>query len=169
MIKSKELEAAIEELPESAAYDAYLKEKSYVQLVPMSDSYSAIKEEVESALISTGAFKQIYSDNFFGTLDTIHIEIINQMNEYNELLSEIRRNEYSFETHINALSTALEQIKSVPKESVLSELQDIEQNLKDLYLFASEGKEQSVYGVFNTRIVNYGKIFGSTGQKSWEE
>ncbi len=169
MIKTKELEAAIEELPESAAYDAYLNEKSYVQLVPMSDSYSAIKEEVESALISTGAFKQIYSDNFFGTLDTIHIEIINQMNEYNELLSQVRRNEYSFETHINALNIALEQIKSIQKESVISELQDIEQNMKDLFLFASEGKEQAVYGVFKTRIVNYGKIFGSTGQKSWEE
>jgi competence protein ComGC len=169
MIKTKELEAAIEKLPESAAYDAYLQEKAYVQLVPMSDSYSAIKEEVESALISTGAFKQIYSDHYFGALDTIHIEIINQMNEYNELLSEIRRNEYSFETHINALNKALEQIKSFPTESVLAELQDIEENMKDLFLFASEGKEQAVYGVFNTRIVNYGKIFGTTGRKSWEE
>jgi hypothetical protein len=91
------------------------------------------------------------------------------MNEYNELLSEIRRNEYSFETHINALNKALEQIKSFPTESVLAELQDIEENMKDLFLFASEGKEQAVYGVFNTRIVNYGKIFGTTGRKSWEE
>ena len=169
MIKTKELDAAIEKLPESAAYDAYLQEKSFVQLIPESDSYSGIKDGIESALVSTGTFRQIYSDNYFGNLDTIHIEIINQLNEYNELLSGIRRNEYSFETHINTLNTALGQIKSIPNESVLSEVQDIEENMKNLFLFASEGKEKSVYGVFQKRIVNYGKIFGSTGRKSWEE
>jgi hypothetical protein len=45
----------------------------------------------------------------------------------------------------------------------------IEQDLQELFFFATEGKEESVYGVFNTKIVNHGKMYGRTGEKSWEE
>jgi competence protein ComGC len=168
-IKTKEIEAILDEIPTSAAFDAYLKTKSYVDVVPQSDSYSEIKDEIESALLSMGAFRQIYKDSFFGNLDTVHIELIGQLNEFNEMLSTIRRNTFSFDYHIDKLNTALSQIKSVPKESVLPTLQQAEEDLKTTYLFASEGKEKSVYGLFATRIVNYGKIYGSIGRKSWEE
>ncbi len=168
-IKTKEVEATLDEIPSSAAFDAYLKSKSFTEKIPVTDSYSEIKDQVESTLLSTGAFRQIYGDNFFGNLDTLHIEIIAHLNEYNEILSKIRRNQFSFDTYIDNLNTALTQIKAVPKESVLPVLEQVEENLKNIYLFASEGKEQSVYGLFSTRIVNFGKISGPIGQKSWEE
>ena len=143
--------------------------KPFATEIPVTDSYSEIKDQVESTLLSTGAFRQIYGDNFFGNLDTLHIEIIAHLNEYNEILSKIRRNQFSFDTYIDNLNTALTQIKAVPKESVLPVLEQVEENLNNIYLFASEGKEQSVYGLFSTRIVNFGKISGPIGQKSWEE
>jgi len=168
-IKTKEIEAVIEEIPTNAAFEAYLKSKSYVDHVPQSDSYSEIKDEVESALLSVGAFRQIYANNFFGNLDTVHVELIDQLNQFNELLSEMRRNTFTLDYHIEQLNTALSQIKSVQKESVLPTLQQVEEDLTKIYLFASEGKEKSVYGLFATKIVNYGKIFGPIGRKSWEE
>jgi len=168
-IKTKELEGTLDEFANSAAFDAYLKSKSFAEKIPVSDSYSQIKDQVESTLLSVGAFQQIYGDNFFGNLDTLHLETINHMNEYNDILSKIRRNQMSFDPYIDNLNTALSQIKAVPKESVLPALQQIEDNLKNIYLFASEGKEQSVYGLFSTRIVNYGKISDPGGRKSWEE
>ena len=79
MIKNKEVEAAIEKIPTSAAYEAYSKERKFVNVVPASDSYSEIKEQVESALLGLSAFKQIYGENFFGNLDSVHIEIIDQL------------------------------------------------------------------------------------------
>lgn len=168
-IKNKEVEGVLKEVPNSAAFDAYLKVKNFTEIVPGSDSYSEIKNLVESTLLSIGSFKQIYEDSFFGNLDTIHIDLIKQLNDYNQILSGMRRNQFTFDLHIQDLNSALEQIKSVNKESVLPSLLEIDEYLKELYLFASEGKEQSVYGIFSTRIVNYGKIFGTTGQKSWEE
>jgi hypothetical protein len=169
MIKTKEIESVLAKLPNSAVYDAYVKEKLYVQVIPVSDSYSEIKDQIESALISLGSFKQVYSDNFFGNLDSVHIELIDQLNSYDEMLSKVRRNTFSFEPFVESLNNALAQIKSVPKESLLSELQNIDENMKSLYLFASEGEEKTVYGVFKKKIVNFGKIYGSTGVMSWEE
>jgi competence protein ComGC len=168
-IKTKEIEAVLDQLPPTAVFDAYLKTKSYADIVPQSVSYSEIKNETESALISISAFKQIYNDSFFGNLDTVHIELIDQLNQFNELLSQIRRNTFTLDYHIESLNSALSRIKSVQKESVLPKLQKIEENLKTAYIFASEGKEKSIYGLFATRIVNYGKIDGPTGRKSWEE
>jgi hypothetical protein len=168
-IKTKEIEAELEKLPSTAVFDAYMKTKSFVDLVPQSDSYSQIKDEIESTLISVGTFRQIYEDSFFGNLDTIHVRIIAHLNEFNDLLSQIRRNTFSLDYHIESLNSALSQIKSVQNESVLPTLSRVEEELRTAYLFASEGKEKSVYGLFATRIVNYGKIDGPTGRKSWEE
>ena len=76
---------------------------------------------------------------------------------------------FHLQPFIENLNTALGQIKSVSKESVLSDLQQIEENMQKIYLFASEGETQNVYGVFKKRIENHGKIFGVAGNKSWEE
>lgn len=121
MIKTKEIEAVLDKLPNSAVYDAYLKEKNFIKTIPESDSYSEIKNQVEASLISMGSFKQVYADNFFGNLDSVHIELIDELNSYDEMLSKIRRNTFSFEPFVESLKTALAQIKSVPKESVLPE------------------------------------------------
>jgi len=168
-IKTKEIEAVLDEVPTGAAFSAYLKTKSYVDAIPQSNSYSEIKDKTESALVSTGAFIQIYKDSFFGNLDSVHVDLIDQLNQFNELLSKIRKNKFSLDYHIEQLNNALSQIKSVPKESVLPTLQQVQEDLTTTYFFASEGKEKSVYGLFATKIINYGKIYGTTGQKSWEE
>jgi len=168
-IKTKEIEAVLEKLPTTAVFDAYFNTKSYADVVPQSDSYAEIKDRIESALINIGIFKQIYGDSFFGNLDSVHVELIGQLNQFNELLSGIRRNTFTLDYHIESLNSALAQIKSVPKESVLPAITKIEEDLQDAFLFASEGKEESIYGLFATRIVNFGKIDGPTGQKSWEE
>ena len=85
------------------------------------------------------------------------------------MLSTIRKNNFSLDYHIEQLNSALSQIKSVPKESVLPTLQQVQDDLTTTYFFASEGKEKSVYGLFATKVINYGKIYGTTGRKSWEE
>jgi len=169
MIQNKEIEGALDKLTTSAAFDAYEKEKTFVETVPTSDSYSEIKEDLESALLGMGTFLQVYQESFFGNLDSVHIEIINQLETYEEILSKLRRNTFTFQPFIENLNQALEQIKSVPKTTVLPELQRIDENLKNLYLFASEGETQKVYGIFSRQIVNQGKIYGKTGMKSWEE
>ena len=168
-ITAKEIDAIVEKIPTSGAFEAYLKMKSFVDVVPQSNSYSEIKDEIEASLISVGTFRQIYEDNFFGNLDTIHVELIDDLNNFNEILSKIRRNRFSLDDNINQLNTALSQIKSVSKESVLPILQQVEENLTSAFFFASEGKEEPVYGLFATRVVNHGKIYGTTGIKSWEE
>jgi len=168
-IKTKEIEAVLDEVPTGAAFSAYLKIKSYVDAIPQSDSYSEIKDKTESALVSTGAFIQIYGDNFFGNLDSVHVDLIKELNKFNELLSKIRRNKFSLDYHIEQLNAALSQVKSVPKESVLPTLQQVQEDLTTIYFFASEGKEKSVYGLFATTVINYGKIYSTIGQKSWEE
>jgi hypothetical protein len=168
-IKTKEIEAVLDEVPTGTAFSAYLKTKSYVDDIPQSDSYSEIKDKTESTLISTGAFIQIYGDSFFGNLDSVHIDLIRELNQFNEILSNIPKNKLSLDYHIEQLNAALSQIKSVQKESVLPILQQVQQDLTATYFFASEGKEKSVYGLFATKVINYGKISGTSGQKSWEE
>jgi hypothetical protein len=169
MIQTKEIEGALDKLTTSAAFDAYEKEKIFVQSVPKSDSYSEIKDDLESSLLGIGTFLQVYQENFFGNLDSVHIEIINQLEAYDALLSNMRRNTFTFQPFIDNLNQALEQIKSVPKTTVVPKLQKIDENLKNLYLFASEGETKKVYGIFSRQIVNQGKIYGKTGIKSWEE
>jgi hypothetical protein len=168
-IKTKEIEAVLSQVPNGAAFEAYLNTKSFVEDIPQSDSYSEIKDKSESTLIATGVFQQIYGDSFFGNLDTVHVELIDELNKLNDIISKIRRNTLSLDYHIEQLNTALSQIKSVQKESVLPILQEVEEELTTTYLFASEGNEESVYGLFATKVINYGKIHGPTGRKSWEE
>jgi hypothetical protein len=169
MIQTKEVEAAIEKLPSSAAFKAYLNEKTLCETIPVSDSYSEIKQQIESALLGLGTFKQVYGENFFGNLDSVHIEIINQLSTFDEILSTIKKNTFSFQPYIAGLNNALEQIKSVSKESVLPQINQIDEDMKNLYFFSSEGETKTVYGIFKKQIVNQGKIFSATGRKSWEE
>jgi hypothetical protein len=168
-IKTKELDDVIDKTKEVLAYESYSKLKAFAEEVPSSNSYSQIKAKSEDALVSVGSFIQIYENNIFGNLDTVHIKIVDHLNEFNQILSKIRRNRYSFDWAIDNLSSSLTKIKSIPTETVIPSLKKIEENLKVVFLFASEGKEIPVYGVFKTKIVNNGKVYGTTGRKSWEE
>lgn len=168
-IKTKELDDVIDKTKEVLAYESYSKLKAFAEEVPSSNSYSQIKAKSEDALVSVGSFIQIYENNIFGNLDTVHIKIVDHLNEFNQILSKIRRNRYSFDWAIDTLSSSLTKIKTIPTETVIPSLKKIEENLKVVFLFASEGKEIPVYGVFKTKIVNNGKVYGTTGRKSWEE
>ena len=125
---------------------------------------------VENTLLGIGLFKQIAETQIFGKLDTVHLELIGEMDDFNELLSGIRKNTHSFDNHKTLIDEALTQIKSNSSGANLVEtLAKTELVLQDLFLFASEGKDESVYGIFSTKIINQGKMYGRTGEKSWEE
>ena len=168
-IKTKELDEVISKLKDTAVLSSYTELQTFVEIVPKSESYNMIKQLLESAIINAGIFKQIYENKLFGQFDTLHVQMTGHLSEFNNILSGIRRNTYSFDEFINTLNTAHNQIKSIPPQRVLSNLNEIEERLTDSFVFASEGQEKSVYGLFTTKIENYGKVFGKTGQKSWEE
>ena len=168
-IKTKELDDAIEKIKEVLAFDSYIKINSFVKDIPTTNSYSLIKDRTEDALVSVGSFIQIYENKIFGNLDTIHVEIIDYLTEFNDILSKVRRNKFSFDWAINDLNSSLNKIKSLAKETVLPSLRRSEENLKNIFLFASEGKEVPIYGVFKMKIVNNGKVYGKSGRKSWQE
>jgi hypothetical protein len=168
-IKTKELDEVISKIKDAPSLRAYTAFQDFVNIVPNSNSFTEIKDQIESALINTGIFKQIFQKHLFGQFDTLHVQIIDHLSDFNNVVSQIRRNTYSFNEFIDALNTTHNQITSIPSQSVLSNFNEIEKNLTDDFVFASEGREKNVYGLFTTKIENYGKVFGKTGQKSWEE
>ena len=168
-IKTKELDDLLSRLKNVGAFSAFGSFKAFVDQVPQSDSYSGIKELSSEALIATGSFVQIYGDNFFGKLDTLHNELIGHLNEFESIVSDIRRNTYSFTWAIDKFNNNLNSIKSVTGSEVVQNLQLIKEGLEDLYIYASEGDYRTVYGIFSTQIVNHGKVFSRLAQKSWEE
>jgi hypothetical protein len=168
-IKTKELDDLLPRIKEVGAFSAYSSYKSFIDLVPQSDSFSEIRDVSAEALIATGSFIQIYNDNFFGKLDTLHKELIGHLNEFESLVSEMRRNQFSFTWAMDNFNTSLNAIKSPTGSEVVPKLQQIKTGLEEVYIFAGEGDDRTVNGVFSTQIVNHGKVFGRTAQKSWEE
>ncbi len=168
-IKTKELDDVIPRITEVAVFEAYKNYQSFVDRVPVTDSYSEIQDDIASSLIATGSFIQVYEGQFFGKLDTLHLEMIAQLEDFNNILSSIRRNTFDFNWAIDQLNQSISQIKSVQGSAVLPTLKAVETDLKDLFIFASEGDEETVYGIFNMNVVNHGKVYGRTAIKSWEE
>jgi len=168
-IKTKELDDVIPRLREVAVIEAYSDYQNFIDRVPATDSYSEIKDNIASSLIATGSFVQVYEGQFFGKLDTVHIELINHLEDFNNILSSIRNNTFDFNWAINQLNQNLSQIKSIQGSAILPSLGGIEEDLKALFVFASEGADDRVYGIFKTSIVNHGKVYGRTAVKSWEE
>jgi hypothetical protein len=168
-IKTKELDDLLSRIKEVGAFSAYSSYKSFIDLVPQSDSFSEIRDVSAEALIATGSFIQIYNDNFFGKLDTLHKELIGHLNEFESLVSEMRRNQFSFTWAMDNFNTSLNAIKSPTGSEVVPKLQQIKTGLEEVYIFAGEGDDRTVNGVFSTQIVNHGKVFGRTTQMSWEE
>ena len=168
--KTKDIDAVINNLKTTSTLSSYESLYKFVSDVPSSNSYSEIKAMVENTLLGIGLFKQIAETQIFGKLDTVHLELIGEMDDFNELLSGIRKNTHSFDNHKTLIYEALTQIKSNSSGANLVEtLAKTELVLQDLFLFASEGKDESVYGIFSTKIINQGKMYGRTGEKSWEE
>lgn len=168
--KTKDIAAVIENLKATSTLTSFESLNKFVSDIPNSNSFSDIKTMVENTLLGVGLFKQIVNTQIYGKLDTVHQELLNEMNNFDELLSGIRRNTYSFESLKAQIEDALSQIKSNSTGGNLSEiLRKSEAALQEIYLFAEEGKDESVYGIFTTKIINHGKMYGRTGEKSWEE
>lgn len=168
--KTKDIAAVIENLKATSTLTSFESLNKFVSDIPNSNSFSDIKTMVENTLLGVGLFKQIVNTQIYGKLDTVHQELLNEMNNFDELLSGIRRNTYSFESLKAQIEDALSQIKSNSTGGNLSEiLGKSEAALQEIYLFAEEGKDESVYGIFTTKIINHGKMYGRTGEKSWEE
>jgi len=168
--KTKDVEALITELKSTSTMSSHESLYKFASEVPSSNSFSEIRDMLESALLGVGLFKQVVETSIYGKQDTVHLELLSELDNYNELLSEIRRNEYSFDENKTQLEEALAQIKSKTSGSGLIEkLAKTEQDLQEIFLFASDGKYESVYGVFTTNIVNHGRMYGRTGEKSWED
>jgi len=168
-IKTKELDLSLEKLNDTQLMGAYKGLYGFVYGIPGNKSYSSIFSKLDSALISVGAFKQVYTDNFFGKFDSTHSEIKAYLEGLNEILSNIRRNTITVDAEIAALETAINQIHSISGSQVNKELTDIENGLKDLFLQAADGISEPVYGVFSKTIRNHGHVYGRTARKSWEE
>ena len=168
-IKTKELDLEIENIKSSTAFDSYKKLQKFIDKVPNNKSFSEVKELVNDALVSVGSFKQIYGERIFGNLDSIHVKIINELKDFNTIIAEIRKNTYTFDNYISDLDQSMSQIKSVNASAILPPLEKAETGLSDAFLFASDGMERTVYGIFSTKIMNEGKVYGKTGRKSWEE
>jgi competence protein ComGC len=168
-IKTKELDDVIPRLKEVAVFGAYEDYQNLVDRVPVTDSYSEIKDNIAKSLIATGSFVQVYEGQFFGKLDTLHIEMINQLEDFNRILASVRNNTFDFNWAIDRLNQNLSQIKSVQGSAVLPVLHSIEDDLKNLYVFASGGDERTVYGIFKSSIINHGKVYGKSAIRSWEE
>jgi len=168
-IKTKELDELIPRIYDVAAFSAYTALNKYVSRVPVSDSYSEINDLIGETLLASGSFIQIYEDNFFGKLDTLHLELIGHLNEFESIVSDIRRNTYSFTWAVDRFNENLNEIKSATSPTVVSDLKLIKSEMEELYIYASEGDTRTVFGIFQTEIMNHGKVYGRTAQKSWED
>ncbi len=144
----------------------------FVNIVPQCQSYSNLKEYIEKSLNGVRIFNQAYSENIFGNLDSVHVQLIGKLDEFNGILEKIqkRSRRAKVPTLVNerqALDSLLTAFKSVKDEQLVSKLSKLEKELEDLFVFAEEGKKVRVYWVFDKEIKNFGYIYKDI--KSWEE
>ena len=165
-IKYKEMEEIAGRYNDISVFSAKNDLNKLVEKTPVSESYGELKSLSETSLTGIRIFEQAYEENFFGNLDSLHKDFTVSMAEFDELLLKVRRLPKSivlFEQDVELFNQLLADIKTQNDPNLSS----IEQQLGEIYLFASEGSSESRYGVFNKKIVNFGFI--DRGLKSWEE
>ncbi len=169
-VKNKELEERISKYENGSEFSAANDLRQFVDLVHNSKSFSDLKEGIEKARNAVSIINQIYSENLFANIDSVHKSVIADLEEYNTILSGIRRlpkGVEKFENEISQLETVLSNIKKKTASTDSEMLAKVQASLEDALLFATEGKSIRVYGVFCKNQQNYGYINQST--KSWEE
>lgn len=169
-IMYKQIEEIVNKFNEISVFSAYTDLSTFVNNVPVTESYSDIKLNTENALNGIRIYHQAYNENFFGNFDSLHIDLVEALGEFNELMSNVRKlpkDVSNFDNDINNINNLQAQVKNIPTESMLNKMKIIEENLGNIFLFASEGKNIKIYGVFNKRIENQGYIYKNS--KSWEE
>jgi hypothetical protein len=166
-IKYKEIEENINKFNDISVISANNDLKNFVEITPSSESFSELNTQLENALNGVRIFHQAYSQNFFGNLDSLHRDLKTNMEEFNELLGSVRRlpkGVEKFEAEFSELDQLEQNIKDL---NIVPQLEKLETQVSNALLFASEGEEKTVYGIFNKKIENLGYIYKDN--KSWEE
>ena len=169
-IKYKEIESLVDEFGKISMYNAYNGCRSFAYEADSTESYSDLHTYTEDALNGVRIFKQAYTENFFGNLDSLHRDLQVAISDFDSLLSSVRRLPKGIENLEQdgmLLDQLLQDIKNAGSPELKEKLAALEEKLGELYLFESEGKEITVYGVFNKKLKNFGYIFQDS--KSWEE
>ncbi len=165
-IQYKEAEDIIGKFADISVINAYNNLQDLSSEVEGNESFSSMKSLAENGLNGIRIFKQAYSENFFGNLDSLNNDLVGSLQKYDSLLAKVRRlpkDIKNFEEDIVTLNTMLNTLKKAKDNTY----ENIEKALGETYLFASEGTTQRVYGVFNKKIINFGYIYKDS--KSWEE
>lgn len=166
-IKFKEIEEIVGNFSNIYIGSAYNDFKNFVTVIPTDESYSEIKFQIESAFNGGRLFYDAYQKQDFGKLDSLQRDLKIAMEEFNRLLDEVKRlpkGIEKYDTEFTMLDQLVTQIKSL---KVLTELEQINKDLEKVLVFAAEGSDQRVYGIFSKHIKNMGYIYKD--KKSWEE
>lgn len=165
-IKFKEIEEIVNRYEDLSVVMAYRDLVHFVEVVPGSESFSEIKDQLGSALNGVRLLNQAYNMQVFGRLDSLQKDLLVTMEQYNALLDGIRRlpaEARKYETEMDEIKRLEANLKGL---DVTGPLSQVEGKIGQALIFAAEGKDKPVYGVFYKKIKNYGYIYRD--DKSWE-
>ena len=166
-IKYKEIEEVVGKFSDISVGTAYLNLKKFATQAPNEESYSLIKDQLESAFDGGRIFYQAYNENIFGNLDSLQRDLKNKMEEFNSLIDEVKRlpeEVKKYDVEFAEIDNLIEQMK---KTNIAPQMNKINQEMEKTLVFVAEGFEKSVYLIFNKKIKNLGFIYKD--KKSWEE
>ncbi|MEJ2053849.1 MAG: hypothetical protein P8X42_08020 [Calditrichaceae bacterium] len=166
-VKYKEIEEVVNKISEISVGTAFSDMKKFANDIPTEESYSKIKNQLKDALQGGRIFLQAYNQQNFGNLDSLQKNLVQLMEQFNDLLDEVRRlpkGVEKYDAEFDMLNQLLSKIKSA---NVVSQLEKINKELENTLIFAAEGVNEPVYLIFNKSIKNLGYIY--KGNKSWEE
>ncbi len=169
-IKNKEIDESFGKYRESTEYAAYKDLKDFIDVAQNSLSFSDIVEASEKGRNAISIFKQIYGENLFNNIDSIHAKIKADLEEYNSILAKVRRlprGVENFEKDIAVLDALVARMKEAKSTTDVAKLSDLQKQLEELILFAADGISIPQYYIFKKSIKNVGYIYKNT--RSWEE
>lgn len=169
-VKNAELKDKLNTYVSGSEYNAATDLKDFVSIVNSGQSYSELIESVGKARSAVGIFQQVYGSNLFNNVDSLNKDILADLEEYNTILSEIRRlprGIEKFEEEGNKLSQVISKIKQKTSSNNPDDLLAVQSQLEEALLFASEGKTERRYLVFEKSLENFGFVYRNS--KSWEE
>ena len=169
-VKNKEIEERIKKYRNGSEYSAAKDLLDFVNITNTTQSYSELTEYIEKARSAIGIFEQVYGGNLFDNIDSLQADITKDLEEYNSILSEIRRLPRGitpFNNENDALNQIVQSMKKQSSSTGKELFNSLNTELDNALLFANEGKTVRVYGVFEKSLQNFGYVNKST--KSWEE
>lgn len=169
-IKNKEIEETIIKYTNGSEHTAALSLNDFVKVVNGSNSYSELKESIEKGRNAIGIFKQVYEGNVFDNIDSLNVEMKAHIVEFNKILEgkrKLPKEITKFEINAFKLDQIADKIKAQASTKNVQLLVELQSDLDEALLFASEGKTISVYGIFEKARENFGYIYKNA--KSWEE